>query len=441
MATFSSIEDVLEYLEQIPTFAHKGGVAAKFGCESIRRFLERIGSPHLAYPTLHIAGTNGKGTTSRLLASALWGSGLNVGINTSPHLISYHERIQIGKERITDHDLLQFFKQVGHLPELKVLTYFELMTSVAFWYFARQKVDIAIIETGLGGRLDATNVVLPICTAITSISLDHTELLGDTIEQIAREKGGICKPGIPLVIGQLPQGARVELAKIANENQSNLIQVTDLVEEEESSSKVSDWLSKIKSDAELQLTQVENVNLPVVLTSLNEISTSFSESINYDSIKKGLKNRELLFPSRATFTKISTSKEWYYDGAHNEESLRFLCSQLETIAPLSEWTLVCTFMKDKLRPELMPILAQFEKRYFFPLDSARSATYENLLDTWEFVFPGTVENTFSEIRVPLMNPLPPVLMENIMESKRRLSDELVIFTGSFYFYETLMITE
>lgn len=170
----------------------------KLGLERMRAFDATLGYPSRAFASVHVAGTNGKGSVSTKIASGF--PGKKVGLYTSPHIHTYHERIQINKVKISEQEadrLLQHI--VSRLPERP--TYFELLTLLAFMYFAEQKVDLAVLEVGLGGRLDATNIVIPMLSVITSIELEHTQYLGSTLEAIAFEKGGIIKPGIPVVVG------------------------------------------------------------------------------------------------------------------------------------------------------------------------------------------------------------------------------------------------
>jgi dihydrofolate synthase/folylpolyglutamate synthase len=157
----------------------------------------KLGSPHRQFRSIHVAGTNGKGSVTTKIAAVLQSFGLKVGLYTSPHIVSYCERIRINQEMIPEAVAEEILPQV-YDPNL---SFFDVLTSLAFVYFAREKVDYAVIEVGLGGRLDATNVITPILTVITSIGLDHTALLGETLEEIAREKGGVVKPGVPLIVG------------------------------------------------------------------------------------------------------------------------------------------------------------------------------------------------------------------------------------------------
>ena len=194
MSSFNSINDVYKWLNEIPMFGKTGASAANFSLRSIRRFCAELGNPQDTYPTIHVAGTNGKGTTCQMLASVCQSAGYKTGLYTSPHLLDYRERFRVNAAQITEQDLLRFFRRFDELLKRYSLTYFEISTAIAFWFFEQQKVDIAIIETGLGGRLDATNIITPEVSVITSVGLDHTDILGDSLGKIAKEKGGIIKP-------------------------------------------------------------------------------------------------------------------------------------------------------------------------------------------------------------------------------------------------------
>jgi len=193
----------------------------EFKLDRVELLLEKLGHPHRAYPTLHIAGTKGKGSVSAMLAAIAQAGGLKTGLYTSPHLHTYRERIQINGEPISRRDLAALVEELQPVIEnIPDLTVFEVTTALGFLYFARQKVDVAVIEVGLGGRLDATNVVRPEVSVITSLSLDHTYILGDTIEQIAFEKGGIIKPGVPVVSAPQQPGAVEVLQRLADERRA-----------------------------------------------------------------------------------------------------------------------------------------------------------------------------------------------------------------------------
>lgn len=173
----------------------------KLGLHNISRLCDWLGQPQKKYGSIHVAGTNGKGSTSSYIARILMHSGYRVGILTSPHLADFRERIRVDDKKISKKEIALFVAQNRKLIIKSEATFFEVTTALAFWYFARKKVDFAVLETGLGGRLDATNIITPLVSVITNISLEHTNLLGKTIYKIAGEKGGIIKPSVPLIAG------------------------------------------------------------------------------------------------------------------------------------------------------------------------------------------------------------------------------------------------
>jgi dihydrofolate synthase / folylpolyglutamate synthase len=198
----------------------------KFDLARMREWAALLGDPHQAYPVIHIAGTKGKGSVSALCASALQACGFRVGVYTSPHLQDYTERIQVNGQAIARAELVELVGELKPvIQSVPDITTFEITTGIAFLYFARQAVDIAVIEVGLGGRLDATNIVSPLVSVITSLSYDHMELLGNTLAEIAGEKAGIIKPGRPVVVSPQQEEARQVVSRIAAERKSPLTQV------------------------------------------------------------------------------------------------------------------------------------------------------------------------------------------------------------------------
>ncbi len=198
----------------------------KFNLERMRMFVHALGDPQTRYPVIHIAGTKGKGSVAAFCASALQTAGYKVGLYTSPHLDDYAERIQVNGLNIPHDALIARVEEIKPLiASIPELTTFEITTALAFDYFAHQQVDVAVIEVGLGGRLDATNVVAPLVTAITSISYDHTQVLGDTLAKIAYEKAGIIKPGVPVVVFPQADDAWLVLRQVAQERGCPLISV------------------------------------------------------------------------------------------------------------------------------------------------------------------------------------------------------------------------
>ena len=194
-------ETIAWMFSKLPMFQRKGAAAYRPGLEAMQQLDQYLGNPHQAYPCIHIGGTNGKGSTAHMMASVLQTAGFKTGLYTSPHLLDFRERIKVGGQLISKQEVVEFV--ISHKPyfEKAQLSFFEMTVGLTLWYFKKKKVDYAVIEVGLGGRLDATNIITPVLSVITNIGLDHTQFLGTTHSAIAREKAGIIKPKIPVVIG------------------------------------------------------------------------------------------------------------------------------------------------------------------------------------------------------------------------------------------------
>ncbi|MEM6380790.1 MAG: folylpolyglutamate synthase/dihydrofolate synthase family protein [Bacteroidota bacterium] len=228
---FSTYQDALSFLyAQLPMYQRQGGKAFKPGLDNIKRLLAAIGHPEQKYPCVHIAGTNGKGSTSHMIAAVLQASGLKVGMYTSPHYVDFRERMKINGALIPEQTVLDFTNQRAELMERIQPSYFELTVAMAFDYFAQESVDVAVIETGLGGLLDSTNVVDPLLSVITNIGFDHMDVLGDTLPEIAFQKAGIIKPERPVVIGVTHPETEAVFRKVAKENASSINFADQLLE-------------------------------------------------------------------------------------------------------------------------------------------------------------------------------------------------------------------
>ena len=218
LADYASVKEYLYALKA-------GGI--KFGIDRMRRLTEVLGHPERSYPVIHLAGTNGKGSVAAMLEAVLRTAGWRTGLYTSPHLVRLGERVQVDRTILTEEEIVAYTRELqGHADRLAAVdptdhpSFFEFMTGAAFLHFARRRVDLGIIEVGLGGRFDATNIVAPEVSVITSIGLDHCEYLGETLVQIAFEKAGIVKPGRPVVLGRMPAEARATIERIAAERRS-----------------------------------------------------------------------------------------------------------------------------------------------------------------------------------------------------------------------------
>lgn len=410
MTQYKNIDDVYERLNSIPLFSNKGRSAANFSLDAIRHFCEEMNNPQDNFKSIHVAGTNGKGSTCRMLASVYQSAGYKTGLYTSPHLIDFRERFTINSKWIPENDLLTFFQTHEHLLEEIPLTYFELATAIGFWYFSEQHVDIAIIETGLGGRLDATNIIQPVAVAITSVGMDHTDILGNSIEMIAREKAGIIKPDTPVVTGELPDAAMAEIKKRADSLHVPLINSSD-----------TDYsLDQIMEGytAGGNLTLATRLNARIVRCIINCVTEQIPVSSH--AVSDGLKKWTDRYPTGASFRRIHSDYPWYFDGAHNPEAIKLLKRQLTELSPLKNWTLVFSMMRDKLTPGLISELSEIGTVFYHPLKLSRAATEKEVKELMPEISILNAENSLPKTWV------------------QKNKSELVIFGGSFYFYKTLM---
>lgn len=221
--------DAIEFLyTSMPMFQRVGASAYKPGLDTVKLLDEKFGTPHKNYLTIHIAGTNGKGSTAHTLAAILQSAGYRVGLYTSPHLVDFRERIRVNGRMISRDAVVDFVNRYRAMSLECYPSFFELTMTMAFEYFAREKVDIAVIETGLGGRLDSTNIITPILSVITNISFDHIAFLGNTLESIASEKAGIIKPSVPVVIGEAQGSVREVFLQKANEQKAPIYFAEDV---------------------------------------------------------------------------------------------------------------------------------------------------------------------------------------------------------------------
>ena len=220
--------ETLEYLfSRTTSYEQQGAGGYKPGLDNIVRLDEHLGHPHENFRSIHIAGTNGKGSVSHTIAAMLQVCGYKVGLYTSPHLVDFCERIRVNGTTIPEDYVANFVERQKDIIETVGPSFFEITTAMAFKYFSDQEVDIAVIETGLGGRLDSTNIITPVLSVITNISLDHMELLGSSLEQIAMEKAGIIKPGVPVVVGEVTPETRIIFDAIAQEQKAPITYASD----------------------------------------------------------------------------------------------------------------------------------------------------------------------------------------------------------------------
>lgn len=320
----------LNYLyNRLPVFHLSGGSAYKPGLDNTIRLLAALNNPHCKFKTIHIAGTNGKGSVSHMLAAVMQQAGYKTGLYTSPHLVDFGERIRINGTMIDQDYVVQFIKNYKDLVEQVQPSFFELTMAMAFNYFAHENVDVAIIETGLGGRLDSTNIITPDLSIITNIGLDHTEFLGDTLAKIATEKAGIIKKGIPVVIGEVLDETRSVFTEKAVESTSKLIFAEDkysLHILKSGNNKlivtnlIDSWESDLTGNYQLK-------NIATLLASIDELRF-LGYQISEEKLKAGLLNVCKLTGLRGRWEVLAQHPLLIADTGHNVDGISWVVKQL-----------------------------------------------------------------------------------------------------------------
>ncbi len=350
----------IEYLyTAMPSFQNVGSGAYKPGLERVRLFCEAIGTPHLAYRTIHVAGTNGKGSTSHMMAATLQSAGYRVGLFTSPHLRDFRERMRVDGEMISRSDVVEFVAQHRSLIEECGLSFFEMTAAMAFDFFARMSVDVAVIETGLGGRLDATNIVEPQLSIITNIAIDHTQYLGSTLTAIASEKAGIIKQGRPVVVGEGDLEYLGVFEQRAAEMSSRLVVASDLFE-----------VVSVDADAEYQYIDVSNgvrycldlqggyqqkniVTLLAAVETLN-MCDDIDLHVSDEALQSALKRVVELTHLQGRWQILGRSPLVVCDTGHNPHGLREVVQQIGR-QEYKRLYCVLGFANDKRLEEILPM--------------------------------------------------------------------------------------
>ena len=321
------------------------GATSKYGLERTLAFLERLGNPHQSIRTFHVAGTNGKGSVVTMLYALLRDKNLKVGRYMSPHLIDFRERIVVDDQMVSEDYILAFLDRWGSVAEQLGATFFEITTAMAFHYFATQRVDVAVIETGLGGRLDATNVIHPLVSGITSIAIDHVEYLGDTEEKIATEKAGIFKPEIPSVIGPMSTDARIAIYRTAAAaGVAAVIEAMKLYKPSavEVLGDGTGFTMEHGDDCVQMKTGLIGAaqagNASVALTMLRAAGSDFSVS---------LERAAEVLPEVRLAGRFQRLDKYILDVAHNPDGIRVLAATLETVAPPRPVTAILGVLNDK----------------------------------------------------------------------------------------------
>ncbi|MCX7548239.1 bifunctional folylpolyglutamate synthase/dihydrofolate synthase [Xanthomarina sp. F1114] len=355
-------QDTINWMfSQLPMYQKQGKSAYKADLKNTYLLAEHLNNPHNKFKTIHVAGTNGKGSTSHMLASVLQEAGYQVGLFTSPHLKDFRERIKINGVLVSQAFVIDFIKRNKAFLESESLSFFEMTSGMAFEYFAKQEVDIAVIEVGLGGRLDSTNIITPEVSVITNIGLDHTQFLGNSLELIAGEKAGIIKPGVPVVIGETQKETQQVFKAYAKKKCSEIYFADKLIQEVYSSDLKGHYQQKnIKTV--LQTLQV--LNQSYFKTSLNQITKGLLQVVE----NTGLQGRWHILQE---YPKVIC------DTAHNKEGLKYVIAQLEEEI-YNKLHIVFGVVNDKDLNSILDILPKNATYYFCKPDVPRGMD-ENLL--------------------------------------------------------------
>ena len=433
-----SYSETLAYLySRLPMFSKIGNSAIKKDLTNTLKLCEFLGNPQDQFKSIHIAGTNGKGSTSNMLAAILQTSGYKTGLYTSPHLLDFRERIRINGEMIPEEKVVEFVKQNKAFIEDLKPSFFEVTVAMAFLHFAEQNVDIAVIETGLGGRLDSTNVICPILSIITNISLDHTYILGNTLEAIAYEKAGIIKKDTPVVISEKAEATRPVFLDKAASTQSKIIFASDqwkietLNKAEESlllrASRISsgetsatNTLDNPDSPLEIQLDLpgiYQTKNIKGVLSSIDELRLQGYIISDHDLLYALNRVKELT-GLRARWQTLSHKPLIICDTGHNEAGWEEVLLNIKQ-TPFKNLHMVVGIMRDKNSDKLLSIFPS-EATYYFC-----NADFERALPAKELQEQASIKNLSGKSYTDVLSALDAAI-------KNAQSEDLIFIGGSTF---------
>ena len=366
-------QQTIDYLyAQLPVFSRIGIAAYKEDLHNTIALCKALDNPHTKFKSIHIAGTNGKGSTSHMLAAMLQQAGYKTGLYTSPHLTDFRERIKINGQMVSEDFVVEFVERTKEISNAVQPSFFELTVAMAFDYFAKEKVDIAVIETGLGGRLDSTNIITPLLSIITNIGYDHMNILGDTLEKIAYEKAGIIKPNVPVVIGEWLDETKPIFIDKASQTNSPIY----FAQEEYAVSNISSGTYQLQCDVtsvEHHITEhfildlngiYQTKNLRTVLCA-EGLLMQLGFTIPNNAEKFALANTKKLTGLHGRWDVIAEQPTIVLDVAHNEDGIRQLLVQLSVISEQFEHLHIVTGMvKDKDVDKVLSLLPK-EAVYYF----------------------------------------------------------------------------
>lgn len=366
----SAYQETLDFLfSQLPMFQRIGAPAYKKDLTNITALCEALGHPQRNYPVIHVAGTNGKGSVSFMLSAVLQAAGLKTGLCVSPHYRDFRERARINGRYVSQAFVVDFVRRVRPVIDAVQPSFFELSTALAFDYFSSEKVDVAIIETGLGGRLDSTNIVEPVLSVITNIGFDHMEFLGDTLPLIAAEKAGIIKPGVPVVIGENHPETMPVFMQTAGNQGAELVCADETYRAVRRSGDVFHSVFDVFKRQELVYSSLEvqlsggfqTKNIQTVLQAVEILAPQFS--ITETHIRSGLSRLKTLTGFLGRWDPIGQNPLILCDSAHNEHGLKGVVEELSKM-PYSRLHVVFGAVKDKDITAMLRLLPR-DARYYF----------------------------------------------------------------------------
>lgn len=364
---------------QLPMYQQQGASAYKKDLTNTILLSNHLGNPETKIKAVHVAGTNGKGSTSSMIASVLQEAGYKVGLYTSPHLKDYRERIKINGEMISEDFVVEFIAKNKTFFEENSLSFFEMTVGLAFDYFVKEEVDVAVIEVGMGGRLDSTNIITPLVSVITNIGFDHTQFLGDTLDLIAYEKAGIIKPNIPVVIGEYTQETKKVFITKAEECNSEIYFASDLVTE--------DYPCGLLGDYQIH-------NKKTVLQTISVLKQIYE--ITEVHVKNGLLNVVENTGLLGRWQQILSNPKVICDTAHNSHGLKIVLHQIQK-EKFDTLHFVLGVVNDKDLEDILPLFPKNAKYYFSKPNVPRGLEAAILKEKAEvFGLMGNVYNSVSE---------------------------------------------
>ena len=416
--------ETLDYLfSSMPSFQQVGGDAYKPGLERISEFCRSIGNPQRNYFVIHIAGTNGKGSVSNMLAAVLQQAGYQTGLFTSPHLTDFRERIRVNGEMISKQKVVNFVDRYKAEMERLQLSFFEMTTAMAFDYFAQSDVEVAVIETGLGGRLDATNIVQPLISVITNIGLEHTEYLGNSLPKIAREKGGIIKKCTPVVVGEKNPNYNLVLEEIADDLRSELLYANEEFTIGEcgfEGNKQVVTMTRTRDGYPYRLRldllgEYQRQNLATVATVLDRLHETTPLSISRRAFVEGVREVSQLTSFRGRWQVLSDKPLVVCDTAHNEHGIAEVAKQLKNRTNSGRLLCVMGFCEDKEFSKMLAHMPSDAHYIFTQASIRRAASLEKIAEV------ATAQNLDFEVA--------PSVDEALNTAKQQLTEEDMLFIG------------